>query len=305
MSRVACVLTSDRNNIYLLFLSTDCSPIQAVLFCPTVLIVSIGKTPLSVALATTNFPALPSAWFTAFQPPNSVISFTFPASTPVVAPTPSILLIFVLFWIALGNCSSFSFNSSSPAFARGAVYTWFAASSLVVSVVVELGSAARLFRDLGLLLSVVAAVTSADFVVSAVVLDISWAFDVVCSFFSATFASVANFSLILSAAFSAVVGVVGVVVVATGAATSSFLLSCAVVLLSVAAFVTLASVAVLVSAADAAPCPNAINKADTATLAAPKLTLRIEKRVTFSRVEFSILFFNDLFFMIYYLLWLN
>ena len=305
MSRVACVLTSDRNNIYLLFLSTDCSPIQAVLFCPTVLIVSIGKTPLSVALATTNFPALLSAWFTAFQPPNSVISFTFPASTPVVAPTPSILLIFVLFWIALGNCSSFSFNSSSPAFARGAVYTWFAASSLVVSVVVELGSAARLFRDLGLLLSVVAAVTSADFVVSAVVLDISWAFDVVCSFFSATFASVANFSLILSAAFSAVVGVVGVVVVATGAATSSFLLSCAVVLLSVAAFVTLASVAVLVSAADAAPCPNAINKADTATLAAPKLTLRIEKRVTFSRVEFSILFFNDLFFMIYYLLWLN
>ena len=305
MSRVACVLTSDRNNIYLLFLSTDCSPIQAVLFCPTVLIVSIGKTPLSVALATTNFPALSSAWFTAFQPPNSVISFTFPASTPVVAPTPSILLIFVLFWIALGNCSSFSFNSSSPAFARGAVYTWFAASSLVVSVVVELGSAARLFRDLGLLLSVVAAVTSADFVVSAVVLDISWAFDVVCSFFSATFASVANFSLILSAAFSAVVGVVGVVVVATGAATSSFLLSCAVVLLSVAAFVTLASVAVLVSAADAAPCPNAINKADTATLAAPKLTLRIEKRVTFSRVEFSILFFNDLFFMIYYLLWLN
>ena len=305
MFRVACVLTSDRNNIYLLFLSTDCSPIQAVLFAPTVLIVSIGKTPLSVALATTNFPALPSAWFTAFQPPNSVISFTFPASTPVVAPTPSILLIFVLFWIALGNCSSFSFNSSSPAFARGAVYTWFAASSLVVSVVVELGSAARLFRDFGLLLSVVSAVTSAGFVVSAVVLDISWAFDVVCSFFSATFASVANFSLILSAAFSAVVGVVGVVVVATGAATSSFLLSCAVVLLSVAAFVTLASVAVLVSVADAAPCPNAINKADTATLAAPKLTLRIEKRVTFSRVEFSILFFNDLFFMIYYLLWLN
>ena len=305
MFRVACVLTSDRNNIYLLFLSTDCSPIQAVLFAPTVLIVSIGKTPLSVALATTNFPAFPSAWFTAFQPPNSVISFTFPASTPVVAPTPSILLIFVLFWIALGNCSSFSFNSSSPAFARGAVYTWFAASSLVVSVVVELGSAARLFRDFGLLLSVVAAVTSAGFAVSTVVLDVSWAFAVVCSLFSAIFASVANFSLILSAAFSAVVGVVGVVVVATGAATSSFLLSCAVVLLSVAAFVTLASVAVLVSAADAAPCPNAINKADTATLAAPKLTLRIEKRVTFSRVEFSILFFNDLFFMIYYLLWLN
>ena len=302
---VACVLTSDRNNIYLLFLSIDCSPIQAVLLPPTVLIVSIGKTPLSVVLATTNFPALPSAWFTAFQPPNSVTSFTFPASTPVVAPTPSILLIFVLFWIALGNCSSFSFNSSSPAFACGAVYTWFAASSLVVSIVVELGSAARFLRDFGLLLSVVAAVTSAGFAVSAVVLDVSWAFAVVCSLFSTTFASVANFSLILSAAFSAVVGVVGTVVVATGAATSSFLLSCAVVLLFVTAFVTLASVAVLVSVADAAPCPNAINKADTATLAAPKLTLRIEKRVTFSRVEFSILFFNDLFFMIYYLLWLN
>ena len=145
-----------------------------------------------------------------------------------------------------------------------------------------------------MLLSVVAAVTSAGFAVSAV-----------CSLFSATFASVANFSLILSAAFSAVVGVVGTVVIATGAATSSFLLSCAVVLLFVTAFVTLASVAVLVSVADAAPCPNAINKADTATLAAPKLTLRIEKRVTFSRVEFSILFFNILFFMIYYLLPLN
>ena len=181
------------------------------------------------------------------------------------------------------------------------MYTWFAASSLVVSVVVELGSAARLLRFLGLFPSedaVAASLVSVGFTVS-------WAFDVVCSFFSATFASVANFSLILSAAFSAVVGVVGVVVVDTGAATSSFLLSCAVVLLCVAAFVTLASVAVLVSAADAAPCPNAINKADTATLAAPKLTLRIEKRVTFSRVEFSILFFNDLFFMIYYLLWLN
>ena len=166
MFRVACVLTSDRNNIYLLFLSIDCSPIQAVLLGPTVLIVSIGRTPLSVALATTNFPALPSAWFTAFQPPNSVISFTFPASTPVVAPTPSILLIFVLFWIALGNCSSFSFNSSSPALACGAMYTWFAASSLVVSVV-ELGSAARLLRFLGLFPSEDAVATSIAFLASS------------------------------------------------------------------------------------------------------------------------------------------
>ena len=111
------------------------------------------------------------------------------------------------------------------------------------------------------------------------------------------FVSVANFSLIFSDTFSAVVGVVGAVVVATGAATSSFLLSCVVVLSVVATLVTLASVAVLVSAADADPCPNAINKADTATLAAPKLTLRIEKRVTFSRLKFSMLFFNDLFFI--------
>ena len=170
-------------------------------------------------------------------------------------------------------------------------------SSSVVVAAAGSDSTARLLRDFGLLLSVVAAVASAGFVVSAAVLDVSWVFGVVCSLFSAVFVSVASFSLIFSAAFSAVVGVVGTVVVATGAATSSFLLSCAVVLLFVAAFVTLASVAVLVSAADADPCPNAINKADTATLAAPKLTLRIEKRVTFSRLEFSMLFFNDLFFI--------
>ena len=175
------------------------------------------------------------------------------------------------------------------------MYTLFAASSLVVSVVVELGSAARLLRFLGLFPSegaVAASLVSVGFTVS-------WAFDVVCSFFSATFASVANFSFIFSIAFAAVDGVLGATVVTVGGVLIG-------TVVSVCPFVTLASVVVLVSEATAVPpCPKTINKADTATLAAPKLTLRIEKRVTFSRVEFSILFFNDLFFMIYYLLWLN
>ena len=47
------------------------------------------------------------------------------------------------------------------------MYTWFAASSLVVSVVVELGSAARLLRFLGLFPSEDAVATSIAFLASS------------------------------------------------------------------------------------------------------------------------------------------
>ena len=47
------------------------------------------------------------------------------------------------------------------------MYTWFAASSLVVSVVVELGSAARLLRFLGLFPSKGAVATSIAFLASS------------------------------------------------------------------------------------------------------------------------------------------
>ena len=96
---VARVLTSDRNNIYLLFLSNDCSPIYAAARSPKIFIVSTGNTPLSVTLAIANFPALPSSCFTAFQPPNSVISATLPAVTLFSAPKVFISCTFLLFSI--------------------------------------------------------------------------------------------------------------------------------------------------------------------------------------------------------------
>ena len=113
--------------MYLLLLSNDCSSIQALLL-PGTFMVSIGKTPLSVAFAIANFPFSP----TAFQPPNSVISFTVPGSTFCSSPRASISFTFLLFSITFGNVCNFSTSSSTLAFARGAVYTLFAAGSVSV-----------------------------------------------------------------------------------------------------------------------------------------------------------------------------
>ena len=115
---LAFVRTLERNNMYLLLLSNDCSSIQALLLLGTFM-VSIGKTPLSVAFAIANFPFSP----TAFQPPNSVISFTVPGSTFCSSPRASISFTFLLFSITFGNVCNFSTSSSTLAFARGAVYT--------------------------------------------------------------------------------------------------------------------------------------------------------------------------------------
>ena len=265
-----------------------------------VLIVSTGNTSRSVFLAIANLPCCPSE-DTALQPPNSVISFTLPASTPVVAPTSSILLTLVLFWIALGNSWSFSFNSSSPAFTCGAVYTWFAASSLVVFGAVELASTARFLRDFGLLLSIVA-VSSAGFVVATDVVDGSSAFTVVCSLFSTLFASVvevvddtagagvasAGFEVVASAwTFETVDDSTDVELASTGVgvvvpawafgAVESLAPEFSSNWLFAGVAARAGSVAVTFgSAAYTAPFPKNMKNAATATLAAPKLTFLTE-----------------------------
>ena len=235
-----------------------------------VLIVSTENTSRSVFLAIANLPCCPSE-DTALQPPNSVISFTLPASTPVVAPTSSILLTLVLFWIALGNSWSFSFNSSSPAFTCGAVYTWFASGSVSV-VAVGLASTARFLRFLGL--------SSTDFSVPSVA-------EVVDDTTGAGVAS-AGFEVVVPAwAFETVddstdveleSAGVGVVVSAWAFGAVE---SLAPEFLSNWLFAGVAARAEPVavtfgSAAYTAPFPKNMKNAATATLAAPKLTFLTE-----------------------------
>ena len=59
----------------------------------------------------------------AVQPPNSVISFTLPASTPVVAPNSSISLILVLLLILSGKAWSLVLSSVTLASLLGASKT--------------------------------------------------------------------------------------------------------------------------------------------------------------------------------------
>ena len=113
---------------------------------------------------------------------------------------------FFSFSTVLGKSCNLVAKSSTFALSFGAIYTRFAASSLVVSVV-ELGSTARFLRDFGLLLSVVT-VSSAGFVVATDVVDGSSAFTVVCCLFSTLFASADDASVFFSANFSSVVEVV-------------------------------------------------------------------------------------------------
>ena len=109
-------LTFERKSIYLLFLSNDCSSIQAW-FVLGILIVSRGKTPLSVAFAIANFPFSP----TAFHPPNSVISFTVPGSTFFSSPRVFISFTFALFSITSGRFFNALTNVPKLASALGAV----------------------------------------------------------------------------------------------------------------------------------------------------------------------------------------
>ena len=81
----------------------------------------------------------------AVQPPNSVISFTLPASTPVVAPNSSISLILVLLLILSGKAWSLVLSSVTLASLLGASKTWLAASSLVFAVALWLVVSALLF----------------------------------------------------------------------------------------------------------------------------------------------------------------
>ena len=76
----------------------------------------------------------PALSLIAVQPPNSVISFTLPAFTPVVAPNWSILLILVLFLILSGKACSLVLSSVTLASLLGALKTWLAASSLVFAL---------------------------------------------------------------------------------------------------------------------------------------------------------------------------
>ena len=98
-------------------------------------IVSSGNTSSAVFLAMANVPACPSAWFTAFQPPNSLISATLPTATPLESPIAFIFWIFELFSTVSWRPCNLSDKSFTLAFALGAAYTWFAAGS--VSVVVS------------------------------------------------------------------------------------------------------------------------------------------------------------------------
>ena len=180
-------------------------------------------------------------------------------------------------------------KSSTFALSSGAVYTWFAASSLVVSVV-ELGSTARFLRDFGLLLSVVT-VSSAGFVVATDVVDGSSAFTVVCCLFSTLFASADDASVFFSADFSSIVETVddstdvelastgvGVVVSAWAfGAVASLLPEFSSNWLFAGVAARAEPVAVTFgSAAYTAPFPKNMKNAATATLAAPKLTFLTE-----------------------------
>ena len=98
--------------------------------------VSNGKIPFSVFLATANFPLL-SVSFTAFQPPKLSIFFTSPFPTPVASPRLSICFeILSLFSILVVRDLSLLERSStvSSSLPSNPVYTWFASGS--VSVVV-------------------------------------------------------------------------------------------------------------------------------------------------------------------------
>ena len=116
-------------------MSNDCSSIQAAL-PPVTLTVSTGKTPLSVAFAIANFPFSP----TAFQPPNSLISITFPGATFFSLPSVFISFIFLLLSTTLGNLLNVFAKVSKSAFSAGALKTWFAeGSASVVSTSVRNG----------------------------------------------------------------------------------------------------------------------------------------------------------------------
>ena len=98
-------------------LSNACSRNQTVSLSVE-LIVSRGYTPSSVLLAMAKTP--PS---TAFQPPNSLISFTVPFSTCLLSPKAFISLAsFVLFSTVAPNPNNLSARVFKSAFSAGAVY---------------------------------------------------------------------------------------------------------------------------------------------------------------------------------------
>ena len=234
----------------------------------TVFTVSNGKTPPSVFLAIANFPVSPFS-VTAFHPANSLISLTAPFSTCLELPTVFISLILSLFSTESSNSFSFAFNSSRLAPSAGASNTLFAeGSSLVVELSIPLSGfdLRTRFKTAGF------SWFSSVFNVVGVSVEITD------SLFS--FSDLARGWLFSSTEFFL-----------SASLFPSFILESVDILSSLFALVTpkIASfVEFCCSDASTAPFPRNIKRAATATEAAPKLTLRIEKRNCFSRLWLSL-----------------
>ena len=114
--RFFLVILFESSKVYSVLLSNACSCNQTV-SSSVELIVSRGYTSSSVFLAMANLPPP-----TAFQPPNSSISFTAPFATSLLSPKLSIFCeSFVLFSTVESNPFSFSTKVPKSAFSAGDV----------------------------------------------------------------------------------------------------------------------------------------------------------------------------------------